>query len=202
MRAPVKVGLLVAVAVVLLASACSGDDTSEPRPQAATSETTASTTATTIESTTTTIPADERAEVAVVRLLRLRNQAFSAPDPALADGYLAPECACYQQERTSLTNLQMQGWHWASPMFEVLGVKVAEASKPDLVTLTVVTRRPPERVVDSSGALAKPEGPGEEATGYSYLLVRKDGAWRIGDNFKLDLSPEAIQQIMAAGVPS
>ena len=201
MRAPIKAGLIVAVAVAVLAPACSGDD-AKPRPQAATSETTASTTATTIGSTTTTVPADERADVAVVRLLRLRNQAFAAPDPALADAYLAPECACYQQERTSLTNLRTQGWHWASPMFEVLGVKVTEASKPELVTLTVVTRRPPERVVDSGGALARPQGPGEEATGYSYLLVRKDGAWRIGDNFKLDLSPETIRKVMAAGIPS
>jgi hypothetical protein len=200
-RASVKAGLIVAVAVAVLASACSGDDT-KPRPQAASTETTASTTPTTIGSTTTSVPADERAEIAVVRLLRLRNQAFAAPDPALADAYLAPECACYQQERTSLTNLQTQGWHWASPMFEVLGVKVTEASKPELVTLTVVTRRPPERVVDSGGALARPQGPGEEATGYSYLLVRKDGAWRIGDNFKLDLSPETIRQVMAAGIPS
>ena len=201
MRASVKAGLIVAVAVAVLASACSADDT-KPRPQAASTETTASTTPTTIGSTTTTVPADERAEIAVVRLLRLRNQAFAAPDPALADAYLAPECACYQQERTSLNNLQTQGWHWASPMFEVLGVKVTEASKPELVTLTVITRRPPERVVDSGGALARPQGPGEEATGYSYLLVRKDGAWRIGDNFKLDLSPETIRQVMAAGIPS
>jgi hypothetical protein len=132
----------------------------------------------------------------------MRNDAFSNPDPARADSYIAPECACYQQERMSLTNLQAQGWRWASPMFEVLGVKVVQASNPDLVTLTVVTRRPAERVVNSNGALAKPEGQGEEATGYSYLLVRKDGTWRIGDNFKLDLSPEAIRQIVATGIPS
>ena len=195
------VAILVALAFVVVA--CSSSDGSKPHGKvASTTSTSASTTSTSAASTTTSSVGNQRADVGVVGLLNLRNEAFANPDPARVDAYLAPECTCYQQERSSLANLQTHGWHWSTPMFEVLGVKVAEASKPDLVTLTVVTRRPPERVVDSSGALARPQGPGEDATGYSYLLVHKDGMWRIGDNFKLDLSPEAIRQIMAAGIPS
>ncbi len=189
------------VIVGLVTAACSSGDNSPPRQAVGTTSTSGPTTSTTA-STPTSAPAEERAEVAVVRLLRLRNEAFSNPDPARADAYLAPDCACYAQDRSSLANLQTRGWRWESPMFEVLGVKVAGGKDPKLVTLTVVTRRPPERVVDASGALAKPEGPGEDATGYSYLLVRKDGSWRIGDNFRLDLAPEVIRQVIAGGMPA
>lgn len=205
MRSPTATACGI-VLVGLVGAACSSSGDSKPRPQAvattSTTGSTVSTTASTSPSTSTSAAPEERAEVAVVRLLRMRNDAFSNPHPARADAYLAPECTCYAQERSSLANLQTQGWRWESPMFEILGVRVAGGKDPNLVTLTVVTRRPPERVVDTSGALAKPMGPGEDAAGYSYLLARKDGSWRIGDNFKLELSPEVIRQIIAAGVPS
>ncbi len=188
--------------VAFLAVACPGGDGAERRGQAAATSTTSSTILATTTSSASPAPIEERPEIALVRLLRLRNEAFSNPDPSKADEYLTPECTCYQQERTSLTNLRDKGWRWETPMFEVVGVEVSQASHPDLVTLTVVARRPPERVVDASGALASPQGSGLEPTGYSYLLTRKDGAWKIADNFKLDLSPEVIRQVMARGVPS
>lgn len=185
----------------VFAVACSSSGNAKgPGEAVSTTTTTAATTSTTLAPITSAPPAEERAEVAVTRLLRARNETFSNPDPARVDDYLAHECPCYEQERSSLANLQSHGWRWASPMFEVLGVRVAGGKDPNLVTLTVVTRRPPERVVDSSGALAKPEGPGESPTGYSYLLSRQGGQWRIADNFKLELSQDVIQQIVAEGV--
>jgi hypothetical protein len=188
--------------LAFLTVACSGGDPAERRGQAAATSTASSTILATTTSSSSPAAVEERPEVALVRLLRLRNEAFSNPDPSKADAYLTPECTCYQQEQTSLPNLRDKGWHWETPMFEVVGIEVSQASRPDLVTLTVVARRPPERVVDASGALANPQGPGLEPTGYSYLLTRKDGAWKIADNFKLDLSPEVIRQVMARGVPS
>lgn len=191
--------------MVTVGSGCSGDDDARETSGAAgaTTSTTASTTTTTVVPiTSTTEPASDRIEAVVARLLQARNNAFHRPDPAQVDSYLSSGCDCYAQEKATLENLKSRGWHWETPMFEVLGVRVAEQGQPEVVTLTVVARRPPERVVDAAGVLVKPQGPGQEPTGYSFVLVQRDGGWRVGGEVKLDLEPAVLEQITRGGFPS
>lgn len=195
---------VLALALVLLATC----GTSKSHRTPAADQTTTTTATTSMASTTSSTPspppappAEPRIERVLADLLQRRNQLFAAPDPAGADGYLAAQCPCYDQERTSLATLRDKGWHWTTPMFDVVGVRVADRKQADLVTLTAVVRRPPERVVDQTGNLATPEGPGLEPTGYSFLLTRQGESWKIADNFKLDLPADMIRQIMAEGVP-
>jgi hypothetical protein len=193
------------VASLALLAACSSSDSKERHASDAQPTSTTTSAPSTTSSTTapTTAPAAQpRIERVLADLLERRNQTFSTPDPARADDYLAPQCSCYTQERTSLTTLRDKGWHWATPMFEVVGVRVSKQERPDLVVLTAVIRRPPERVVDQAGNLTTPQGPGLEPTAYSFLLHRIDGTWKIADNFKLDLAPDLIRQISAEGIPS
>jgi hypothetical protein len=197
--------LIVLFLVVTVGSACSGDDDAGESSGAAgaTTSTTASTTTSTfVPITSTTAPASDRIEAVVARLLQARNNAFQRPDPAQVDSYLSSGCDCYAEEKATLENLQSRGWHWETPMFEVLGVRVADQAQPEVATLTVVARRPPERVVDAAGALVKPQGPGQEPTGYSFVLVQRDGGWRVGGEVKLDLEPAVLEQITREGVPS
>jgi hypothetical protein len=201
--APGRLGVLLVLALALVATACSGDDDNESQASKQKSSTTTSATVTAADPTTSTsVPGPERIEATVVRLLQSRNEAFRQPDPARVDEYLSSGCSCYEDERATLQNLQSRGWHWETPMFEVLGVRVVEQDRPGLATLTVVARRPPERVVDANGALVKPAGSGQKPTGYSILLVQRDGAWRIGDNAELDLRPDLLDEIIREGVPS
>lgn len=198
-----RLAALALVALALVAGACSGDDDSESSEASKPKATTTSTTAPAEDATTSTSPpGPERIEVTVVRLFEARNEAFRQPDPARVDAYLSPGCSCYEQERATLQNLQSRGWHWETPMFELLGVRVVEHDRVDVATLTVVARRPPERVVDANGTLVKPEGSGQKPIGYSVLLVQRDGAWRIGDNTELDLRPDLLDEIIREGIPS
>lgn len=200
-RRPMRGGVVIGLALL---AACSSSD-GKQRMASDTQSTSTTTSAVTTSSATlpATAPAAEpRIERVLADLLQRRNQAFSAADPVRIDEYLAPQCSCYPQERTSLTSLRDKGWHWATPMFEVAGVRVSKQQRPDLVVLTAVIRRPPERVVDQAGNLATPQGPGLEPTGYSFLLQHIDGMWKIADNFKLDLTPDLIRQITAEGIPS
>jgi len=200
-----KWGIRGALVVMLVLLACSSSGGKERNASKA--EPTSTTTSATAATTSTTSPAptpaaEPRIELVLADLIKRRNQAFSAPDPAHADEYLASQCSCYAQERTSLTTLRDKGWHWETPMFELVGVRVTDRERADLVILTAVVRRPPERVVDQAGNLATAQGSGLEPTGYSFLLNRVDGVWKIADNFKLDLTPELIRQITAEGIPS
>lgn len=191
--------------VITVPSACSsGDDDRESSGNAGTttSSTAPMTTSTVVPTTSTTAPASDRVEAVVARLLQTRNEAFQRSDPAGVDSYLSSGCDCYAEEKATLENLQSRGWHWETPMFEVLGVRLAEQGQPEVATLTVVARRPPERVVDAAGALVKPQGPGQEPTGYSFVLVQRDGGWRIGGEVKLELEPAVLEQIMREGIPS
>lgn len=196
------------VGVVLLAilAACSrGGGKKQDPSQAKVVTTTSSSSMTTTVSAppvTTKPTVEPRVERILANLLQRRNEVFAAPDPLRVDEYFAAQCGCYADERNSLTTLRDKGWYWATPMFEVLGVRVTDQKQPDLVTLTAVVSRPPERVIDQAGNLATPEGPGLEPTGYSFLLSRETGAWKIADTFGLSLTPGAIQQITAGGVPS
>ncbi|MEW6474318.1 MAG: hypothetical protein AB1679_18860 [Actinomycetota bacterium] len=195
---------LVGIALLASLTGCSrGADKKQDLSQA-NGVTTSSSTITTVAAspTTTQPPMESRVERVLANLLQRRNEVFAAPDPARVDEYLTPHCSCYADERNSLTTLRDKGWHWATPMFEVLGVRVADRRQPDLVTLTAVVSRPPERVVDQAGNLATPQGPGLEPTGYSFLLSRETGTWKIADTFGLRLAPETIRQIIAEGVPS
>ncbi|MGH9011609.1 MAG: hypothetical protein ACRDYF_17460, partial [Acidimicrobiia bacterium] len=159
----------VGVVLLTILVACSqGAGKEEDRSQAKVVTTNSSTTTTAAASPAPTQPPVEpRVERVLASLLQRRNEVFAAPDPLRVDEYLAPNCSCYADERNSLTTLRDKGWHWATPMFEVLGVRVADRKQPDLVTLTAVVSRPPERVVDQTGNLATPEGPGIEPAGYS-----------------------------------
>lgn len=197
--------LIVLSLVVTVGSACSSDDDDRESSRAAgatTSTAAAMTTSTVVPTTSTTSPASDRVEAVVARLLQARNEAFQRPDPAQVDSYLSSGCDCYTEEKATVQNLQSRSWHWETPMFEVLGVRVADQAQPGVATLTVVSRRPPERVVDAAGALVKPQGPGQEPTGYSFVLVQRDGGWRIGGEVKLELDPAVLEQIMREGIPS
>lgn len=202
--APGRLAAMLILALAFVATACSTDDDTEssrsPKPKATT--TTATTVRTGEATTSTSVSGSERIETTMVQLLQLRNEAFRQPDPARVDAYLSPGCGCYEQDRAALQNLQSRSWHWETPMFEVLGVRVVEQDRADLSRLTVVAQRPPERVVDVNGALVKPEGSGQKPIGYSFLLVRRDGAWRIGDSVELDLRPDLLEEIIREGIPS
>lgn len=192
--------LVPALSVVLAAAAlgaCSSERPAEER--AASPATTAGGDA--APSTSGPESAGRDGAAAFVRLMRLRNEVYMAPEPERVDRYVAPECPCYDAERQALTELEQNGWRWVTPVLQVVGLRVDESSD-DRVTMTVVGSRPGERVESGPGELVQPQGEGLAPTGFRAVVVRREGAWRIADFAPLELDPAAIEEVIQAGLPA
>jgi hypothetical protein len=181
------------LAAVLLAAGCgSGGDGGDA----------SATTTTTAPPGTTTTTAPTRIEGVLVALLTVRNKVFSAPDPARVGEYLLAECRCAEEDRTALAELKSKSHRWATPIVQLEGVRVAERKGPDEVVLTALASRPPEQIVDSTNTqVGLSKGRGLTPTGFRFVLMRKDGAWRIADVSPQDLPDEEKKKLFAEGIP-
>lgn len=180
----------VALGAALLAAACGGDGDE------------ASPTTTTSAPAPTTTTAPRRVEQVLVALLTVRNQVFSAPDPARVGEYVLAECRCAEEDKTALNELKEKTHRWATPIVQVEGVRVTERKGPDEVVLIAVASRPPEQIVDSSNTqVGLSKGRGLPPGGFRFVLERKDGAWRIADVAPQNLSDEEMRKLMAGGIP-
>jgi len=190
--------LLAAVmSLVALAGACGGADGEENGGSTTTTVVPVSSTATTEP-----LPEPTRVEQVLARLLAVRNQVFAAPDANRVGEYAADECPCAEQDRTSLVDLAERVHHWASPQLELRGARVASRPGPDEVALEAVVGRPPERIVNRTGAVIGGQGQGLPNFPARFVLRRRDGNWRLAEVGSLELPPDAVAAIVAAGVPT
>jgi hypothetical protein len=180
----------VVIGAAILAAACGGDGDE------------ASSTTTTSAPAPTTTTAPRRVEQVLVALLTVRNQVFSAPDPARVGEYVLDECRCAEEDKAALTELETKTHRWATPIAQLEGVRVAERKGPDEVVITAVASRPPERIVDSTNTqVGLSRGKGLPPGGFRFVLRKKDGVWRIADASPLSLPPDEVQKIIAEGIP-
>ncbi|MGH9041771.1 MAG: hypothetical protein ACRDZ3_16255, partial [Acidimicrobiia bacterium] len=143
-----------------------------------------------------------RVEQVLAQLLTLRNQIFSSPDPDRVGEYARAECPCAEEDRKSLAELTERFEHWASPQLELRGARVATRSGPDSVVVEAVVGRPPERVANRSGSLIRGQGEGLPDFPARFVMGRRDGQWRLTEVGSLELPPDVVAAIAAAGVPS
>lgn len=163
-----------------------------------------STTTTAVASTATTTPpaTPTRVEQVLAQLLVVRNQIFSSPDANRVGEYAMAECPCSEEDKRSLAGLAQRFEHWASPQLELRGARVASRPGADEVVLEAVVGRPPERVVNRTGALIRGQGQGLANFPVRFVLRRGDGNWRLAEVGNIELSPETVEAIADAGVPS
>jgi hypothetical protein len=184
---------LALAALVVAGAACGSDGDGDKEA--------ATTTTVNVYATTTTVPT--RVEQVLVALLTVRNQVFSAPDPARIGEYVLEECACAAEDRAQLEDLKMKTHRWATPIVQLEGVKVAERKSPDEVVLTAAASRPGEQIVDSNNTqVGLSKGPGLPPSGFRFVLKRKDGAWRIAEVAPMELPREEIAKLITDGIPS
>lgn len=185
--------------VFVLGGACSGDGGSD----GAAGPTTTTTTTEAVASTTTSVVvvAPTRIEQVLAQMLVLRNQVFSSPDPNRVKEYALDECPCAEEDRKSLEGLAVRFEHWDSPQLELRGVRVASRPGPDEVVLEAVVGRPPERVVNRSGAVIRGQGSGLPNFPARFVLRRVDGRWRLVEVANIELPAATVEAIAAAGVP-
>lgn len=169
----------------------------------ATAGSTTTTAATASSTTTTAAPASPtRVEQVLARLLTVRNEIFSSPDANRVGEYAVDECPCSGEDRTSLAGLAQRSEHWARPQLELRGARVASRPGADEVVLEAVVGRPPERVVNRTGALIRGQGQGLPNFPARFVLRRRDGSWRLAEVGNIELPPETVEAIATAGVPS
>ena len=182
----------LALAALLVAGACgSGGDGEE-----------ASETTTTSAPAPTTTTAPKRIEGVLIALLTVRNQIFSAPDPARVGEYLLAECRCAEEDTAALTELKEKSHRWATPIVQLEGARVTERKGPDEVVLTAVASRPPEQIVDPTNTqVGLSKGRGLTPSGFRFVLKRKDGVWRIADVGPQNLPDEEMRKLIAEGIP-
>ncbi len=186
----------MAVTVAVVGLACGGDKPED----ASSSTTTAAAPAST--ATTVAVAAPTRVEQVLAQLLALRNQIFSSPDPNRVAEYALAECPCAEEDSKSLKGLSVRFEHWDSPQLELRGVRVASRPNADEVVLEAVVGRPPERVVNRSGAVIRGQGQGLPNFPARFVLRRRDGNWRLAEVANLELPQATVDAIAAGGVPS
>jgi hypothetical protein len=192
---------VAAVIVAVAGAACGGGSGGGDGEQAARSTTT---TAAAVASTATTAPVANptRVEQVLAQLLTVRNQIFSSPDPNRVAEYALAECPCAEEDRKSLVGLAERFRHWASAQLELRGVRVATRPGADEVVLEAVVGRPPERVINRTGAVVGGQGQGLANFPARFVLRRRDGNWRLAEVGNIELPPATVDAIAAAGVPS
>lgn len=182
----------LALAALLVAGACGSDGDGDK----------ASETTTTSAPAPTTTTAPKRIEGVLIALLTVRNQVFSAPDPARVGEYLLAECRCAEEDTAALTELKKKSHRWATPIVQLEGARVTERKGPDEVVLTAVASRPPERIVDPTNTqVGLSKGKGLTPSGFRFVLERKDGVWRIADVAPQNLPEEEMRKLIAEGIP-
>jgi hypothetical protein len=180
--------------------ACGGRSGGGNGDQAASSTTTTAA----VASTTTTAPSADpiRVEQVLARLLAVRNQIFSSPDPNRVVEYALAECPCSEEDKKSLAGLARRFEHWDSPQLELRGARVASRPGADDVVLEAVVGRPPERIINRTGAVIGGQGQGLPNFPVRFVLRRRDGNWRLAEVGTIQLPPATVDAIVAAGVPS
>ena len=190
--------LVVITTATVLAGACGGGGSDGGEDAGSTTTTAAPPSSTTV---TTTVPT--RIEQVLAQLLVVRNQIFSSPDPNRVTEYALAECPCAEEDRTSLEGLVKRFEHWDTPQLELRGARVAERTGPDRVVLEAVVGRPPERVVNRSGAIIGGLGQGLPDFPVRFVLRRgADSRWRLAEVGTIELPQAEVEAIAAAGVPT
>jgi hypothetical protein len=191
---------MVVAMVAVAGGACGGSGGGDGEETSGSTTTTAAA----ASSTATTVPpaAPTRVEQVLAQLLVVRNQIFSSPDANRVGEYALDECPCSEEDRTSLTGLAKRLERWASPQLELRGARVASRPGADEVVLEAVIGRPPERVVNRTGALIRGQGQGLPDFPARFVLRRRDGNWRLAEVGNIELPPETVKAIADAGVPS
>jgi hypothetical protein len=188
------------VLVAVLGGACGGGDGNSGQGGGPTSTTAAP--APTTATTATVVANPTRVEQVLAQLLAVRNQIFSSPDPNRLAEYALDECPCAEEDRKSLQGLSVRSEHWESPQLQLRGARVATRPGPDEAVLEAVVGRPPERVVNRSGALIRGQGEGLPNFPVRFVLRRRDGNWRLAEVANIELPPATVDAIAAAGVPT
>lgn len=189
------------MSLAALSGACGGGSDGGNGEQATGSTTT---TAAAVASTATTAPTADPTRVGQVlaRLLAVRNQVFSSPDANRVAEYALAECPCSEEDRRSLEGLAKRFRHWDSPQLELRGARVASRPGADEVVLEAVVGRPPERIINRTGALIGGQGQGLPNFPVRFVLRRRDGNWRLAEVGNIELPPATVDAVVAAGVPS
>jgi hypothetical protein len=191
---------LAAVILVALGGSCGGGSGGGNGEESAGSTTTAAAVAST--ATTAPLANPTRVEQVLARLLTLRNQVFSSPDAKRVTEYALDECPCSEEDRKSLAGLATRFHHWDSPQLELRGARVASRPGADEVVLEAVVGRPPERIINRTGAVIGGQGQGLPNFPVRFVLRRRDGNWRLAEVGNIELPQETVDAIVAAGVPS
>jgi hypothetical protein len=187
------------ISLVALGSACGGSDGGKGDQAGSTTTTVAA-----MASTASTAPVatPTRVEQVLAQLLAVRNQIFSSPDANRVAEYALAECPCAEEDKKSLAGLATRFEHWDSPQLELRGARVATRPGADEVVLETVVGRPPERVINRTGALIGGQGQGLPNFPVRFVLRRRDGNWRLAEVGTIQLPPATVEAIAAAGVPS
>ncbi|MGH8975803.1 MAG: hypothetical protein ACRD0C_21670, partial [Acidimicrobiia bacterium] len=199
MQPRLRSAVIVAVMVTVPGVACGGDGNSE---QGGGSTATTAAPAPTTATTATVAANPTRVEQVLAQLLAVRNQIFSSPDPNRVAEYALAECPCAEEDRKSLQGLSVRFEHWDSPQLELRGARVAARPGTDEAVLEAVVGRPPERVVNRTGALIRGQGQGLPNFPVRFVLRRRDGNWRLAEVANTELPPATVDAIAAAGVPT
>jgi hypothetical protein len=189
------------ISLAALGSACGGGSGGGDGEQVAGLTTT---TTLTVASTATTalVTTPTRVEQVLAQLLAVRNQIFSSPDANRVPEYALAECPCAEEDKKSLAGLATRFEHWDSPQLELRGARVATRPGADEVVLETVVGRPPERVINRTGALIRGQGQGLPNFPVRFVLRRRDGNWRLAEVGNIQLPPATVEAIAAGGVPS
>ena len=188
------------ISLAAVAGACGGGSGGGDGEQAAASTTTVATLAST--ATTASVTTPTRVEQVLAQLLAVRNQIFASPDANRVAEYALVECPCAEEDKKSLVGLAARFEHWDSPQLELRGARVATRPGADEVVLEAVVGRPPERVINRTGALIRGQGQGLPNFPVRFVLRRRDGNWRLAEVTNIELPPATVEAIAAAGVPS
>lgn len=178
-----RIRAALAVAVVLVAGACSGDGTDSAPPLTSTTTTTAGSAAS--SSTSTTVAADEAAVRAGYEAAsRAFIEAAAVPDPdstAVADTHTGP---MLEQRLTTLRGLRAEGKAIRYPTPSQYRIEIEEvAIDGDVARLSACVIDDGQRVEASTGDAA---ASGVGTVLWKAAMRRVDGSWRLAERVEED----------------
>lgn len=184
-----RMGLIVAIAVVVLLAAGLVYQLVDRGSDGSASPATSTTTLASTADPNPTLPGPEPAPPlvnsgedfdAIIRsFIAYQDWVGAHPDPAALTETMAETCPCLAPSQKNMEELKAKGWRYEPGVdTEVQQVK-PRAVTGDVVDVFVAIRYPEREVLDSAGRVVKTD-PAEPPTSYFYTLTRGgDGRWRI-----------------------
>lgn len=191
---------------VLSVAACddSGGEEAQPTTTTTTEVVQTTTTAAAPNTTSTTqavLSQEDQLRRTTVEIMVKGDELYLAPDPARVAEVYDPDCPCFQAFQEDLTALQARGLRTTELAVEVLGVRLEDQTIPTLPTLTVIYQRSERVFVDASGVTVE-RRPSLPPTALSLQLALADGRFVVtGLQVLDDIGPDALQAVIAEGVP-